>query len=88
MLSNYIKILKYILQIYKVVLVAAEIIYFNGMSLLVSIYRHVKVNMAQYLGKMRTGNISKSLENINDVYYILGTYIENFTWIGSLKISK
>ena len=47
----------------------------NGMEFLVSIYIHVKFTMVQYLGKSTTGNIYKSLEKINDVYYRRGIYV-------------
>ena len=40
--SNYIKILKDILQLQKIFSVVADIMFFNGMSFLVSISRHVK----------------------------------------------
>ena len=56
--------------------VAAEIIFVNGMELLVSISKHVKFTTVQYPGKRMTGNISKSLEKINDVYYRQGIYEE------------
>ena len=50
----------------------------NGMAFLVGIYRHVKFTTVQYLGRRTTGNIYKYLENINDVYYIHGMYVETF----------
>ena len=55
--SNYIKIPKDILQLHNTVLVAAEIMFVNGMELLVSISRHVKFTMVEYLGKRVTGSI-------------------------------
>ena len=76
--SNYIKIPKETLQLHKTVLGAEELIFVNGMDLLVRISRHVKFTTAQYLGKSTTGNMSKYLENINDVYYRRGMYVENF----------
>ena len=57
-------------------LVAAYIVFFNGMAFLVIISRHVKFTTVKYLGNRTTGNISKSLENINDVYYTHGMYVE------------
>ena len=76
--SNYIKILKDILQLQKIFSVVADIMFFNGMSFLVSISRHVKFTIVQYLRKRKTGNISKYLGNINDVYYRHGMYVETF----------
>ena len=49
--SNYTNIQKDILQLHKTVEVAAEIMFSNGMELLVSIYIHVKFNTVKYLGK-------------------------------------
>ena len=46
------------------------------MEFLVSISRHVKFTMIKYIGKMTTGNISKPLENINDVYYRRRIFVE------------
>ena len=69
-------------------LVAVDIMFVNKMAFLVRIFRHVKFTTVQYLGKSTTGNISKSLEKINYVYYRRGMYVETFTWIGSLKISE
>ena len=57
--SNYVKIPKDILQLHKTVLLAADIMFVNGMALLVSISRHVKFTTAQYIGKRMMGNISK-----------------------------
>ena len=56
--SNYIKILKDILQLQKIfsVVAVADIMFFNRMTFLVSIYRHVKFTIVQYLGKRKTGN--------------------------------
>ena len=49
--SNYINILKEILQLHKTVLVVAYIMFVNGMTFLVSIYIYVKFTTVQYLGK-------------------------------------
>ena len=57
---------------------AADIIFFNGMAFLVIISSHVIFTTVRYLVKRMTGNISKSLENINDVYYRRGMYVEAF----------
>ena len=54
------------------------IMFVNWMTVLVSIYRHMKFTMVQYLGKRTTGNISKSLDKINNVYYRRGMYVEKF----------
>ena len=74
--SSYINILKDILQLHKTVPVVSEIMFVNGTEFLVSIFRYVRFNTVQYLGKRTTGNISKSLENINDVYYRREMYVE------------
>ena len=42
MVSNYVKIPKEVLQLHKTVLVAAYIMFVNGMEFLIIIYRHVK----------------------------------------------
>ena len=73
--SNYIKMSKYILKLHKILLVSVDIIFSNRIAFLVRISRHVKFTTVKYLGKMKTGNISKSLENINDGYYIRGMYV-------------
>ena len=70
MVSNYGKTLKEILQLHRTVSVVADIMFFNGMEFLVSISRHVKFTMVQYIGKRTTGNISKSLENIVEKFYM------------------
>ena len=62
MVSNYVKTLKYILQLHKTVAVASDIIFVNGMAILVSIFRYVKFTTVQYSGKITTDNISKSLK--------------------------
>ena len=74
--SNYINILKGLLKLYETVPVAAEILFVNGLVFPVSISRHVKFTMVQYLEKRMMGNIYKSLEKINDFYYRRGLYIE------------
>ena len=53
-----------------------DIMFVNGMEFLVSISRHLKFTTVQYIGKRKTVNISKILENINDVYYRCGMYVE------------
>ena len=58
--------------------VVADIFFANGVEFLVSIYRHMKFTTVQYLGKMTTGNIYKYLDNINDVYYRHGIYVDTF----------
>ena len=73
---NYINILKDILQLHNTVSVAADIIFVNRMTFLVIISRHVEFTIVQYLGKSTTVNISKSLDNINDVYYRRGMYVK------------
>ena len=78
MVSNYIKTPKDILQLHKTVSVVADIIFVNSMEFLVRISRNAKFTAVQYLGKRMTGNISKSSENINDVYYIYGMYVDEF----------
>ena len=78
MVLNYIKILKYILYLKKAVVVVADIMFVNVMEFLVNISIHVKFTTVQYLGKITTGNIYKCLDNINDVYYIRGMYVEIF----------
>ena len=78
MVLNYIKILKDILYLQKAVVVVADIMFVNVMAFLVNISIHVKFIMVQYLGKITTGNIYKCLDNINDVYYIRGMYVEIF----------
>ena len=45
--SNYAKILKEILQLNKMVFVEGDIMFVNGMELIVSIYRHVKFTTVQ-----------------------------------------
>ena len=69
------KIPKEILQLHKTVSVTTDLMFVNKMTFLVSIFRHVKFTMIQYIGKRVTGNISKSLENINDVYYRRGVFV-------------
>ena len=66
-LSNYIKIPKNILQLQNMVLVAADIMFVNGMEFIARFSRHVKYTTLQHLLKRVTGNISKYLEKINDV---------------------
>ena len=61
--------------------VTVDIIFVNRMALLVSISRKLKFTMVLYLGKRMKGNISKSLEKINDVYYQCGMRVENSTCI-------
>ena len=48
------------------------------MTVIVRISRHMKFTTVQYLGKSMMDNISKYLDNINDVYYIRGMYVEIF----------
>ena len=50
--SNYIKIPKYILKLHKIVLVAEDIIFVNRVAFLVIISRHAKLTTARYLGKV------------------------------------
>ena len=80
MVSNYINIPEKIIQLHKTVSVSmpAEMMFVTGMIFLVIISRHVKFTTMQYLRKRKTGDISKSLGNINDVYYRHGMYVENF----------
>ena len=75
MVSNYVKLSKKILQLHKTVSLAADIMFINGMVFPVSISRHVKVTMVHYIRKRMTGNIYKSLENINYVYYRHGIFL-------------
>ena len=58
------------------VLVATNTMFVNGIEILLSIFRYVKFTIVQYIGKRTMGNISKPLENINDVYYIHRMYVE------------
>ena len=58
------------------VLVMADIVFVNRIVFQVSIYRHVEFTLVQYIGERTMGDISKSLENINDVYYRRGMYVE------------
>ena len=58
MVSNYINTQEDTLQLQKTVLVEADIMFINGMALLVSIYKHVKFTTVKYLGKIMMGNIS------------------------------
>ena len=48
----------------------------NKIIFLVSISRHVRFYTVQYIGKRTTGNISKYLGKINDVYFRHGIYVE------------
>ena len=77
-ISNYVNIPKEILQLHKMVLVAADTMFVNRVTFLVSIPRHVKFTKVQYIGKSTMVHISKSLENINGVYYRRGMYVETF----------
>ena len=58
MVSNYIKIPKDVLQLHKTVSAAADMIFFNKVSFLVSISIRVKFTTVQYLGKSKVLNIS------------------------------
>ena len=60
----------------------------NGMELLVSIYRHVKITTSQFIEKSTTGNISKYLENINDIYYRSGMYVETLYMDGGFEKNR
>ena len=60
------------------VLVMADIVFVNRIVFQVSIYIHVEFTFVQYIGERTMGDISKSLENINDVYYRRGVYVETF----------
>ena len=53
--SNYAKNLKEILQLHKMVLVKGDIMFVNGIELLVSIYRHVKFTTVQYIWEKDNG---------------------------------
>ena len=59
-------------------MVAADIMFVNGMEFLFIISRHMKFSTVQYIRNITTGNIYKPLENINDVYYRLRIYVETF----------
>ena len=83
--SNYINILEDILKQHKKVLVASEIMFSNRMVFLVRISIHVKFTTVKYLGKSTTGNISKYLDNINNVYYIRGMYVGTFYMDGEFE---
>ena len=72
---------------HKTVSAVADIMFVNRMKLIVIIFRHVKFTTVKYLGKRTTGNIYKSLEKINDVYYIFEMHVYIFTWIGIFQIS-
>ena len=49
-----------------------------GMEFLVSIHRKLRFTMVYYIEKIMTGNISKYLEMIDDVYYIRWIFVETF----------
>ena len=74
--SNYVKIPKDILQLNHSV--AADVMFVNGMGLLVSISSNIKFTMVQYIWKKTMGNISKSLENINEVYARCRMFVEMY----------
>ena len=75
---NYINTPKKILHLHKAVSVAADKKKLYRMTVLVRISRHMKFTTVQYLGKSMMGNISKSSDNIIDVYYRIGMYVETF----------
>ena len=68
-LFRYVIIPKDILQVHRAVSVASDVVFINVMGFLVSISRHIKFVIVQYVGKRTTDNLSKSLENIKEVYY-------------------
>ena len=76
--SNYANIPEDVLQLYKTVPVAADIMFVNGVEFLFNISRHMKFTTVQYIRNITTGNIYRPLENINDVYYRLRIYVEAF----------
>ena len=53
----------------QMVSVVEEMIFFNGMVLLVIISSNINFTTVQYVGKRMTVNLYKPLENINEVYY-------------------
>ena len=55
-----------------------DMVFVNGMGLLVIIYSNIKFTTAHYVEKRITVNISKSLENINKVYSKRGMYVETY----------
>ena len=78
MVSNYVNILKEILQLHKTVVVVEDVMFVNGMAFLVSISVYVRFNMVQYIGESMMGNISKYLLKIDYVYYRRRMYVETF----------
>ena len=54
---------------HQMVSVVEEMIFVNGMVLLVIISSNINFTTVQYVGKRMTVNLYKSLENINEVYY-------------------
>ena len=50
----------------------------NGMGLMVIISSNIRFTTVQYVGKWMTVNLSKSLENINEVYSKRIIYIEKY----------
>ena len=53
---------------HQIVSVEEEMIFFNGMVLMVIISSNIKFTTVKYVGKRMTVNLYKSLENINEVY--------------------
>ena len=54
---------------HQMVSVVEEMIFVNGMVLLVIISSNINITTVKYVGKRMTVNLYKSLENINEVYY-------------------
>ena len=52
---------------HQTVAVVEDMMFVNGMEFLVIISSNIKFTTVQYVGKQRTVNLSKSLENINEV---------------------
>ena len=76
MLSNYVNIPKEILQLHKMVSVAAVKMFVNRMAFIVSISRHIRFTTVQYISKSKISHIYIYLEKIHGVSYILGMYVE------------
>ena len=55
-----------------------DMMFFNEVGFLMIISINIKFTTVQYVGKHMTVNLSKSLENINEVYSKRGMYVETY----------
>ena len=58
--------------------VVEEMMFVNGMGFPMIISINIKFTTVHYVGKRMTIDLSKYLENINEVYYKHGMYVETY----------